>query len=183
MMEEHLNFINSCGKGLQGRGFCRQRAMRKRKRNNFFFVRVACYCGLCLPNMITTKANAKENLGDVFGPFHFESESEKKEKIPRFQGRFLAERISLGFLALGRRIFSRIWCRRIFLLISVGKVPRKILQENPRQNSRKFIQQTSPTHISAARGPIEAIHNREVEIKPRNYPVSKWFCDLILRQD
>ena len=29
-----------------------------------YFVSVACCCGLCVPNMITTKANAKENLGE-----------------------------------------------------------------------------------------------------------------------
>ena len=28
------------------------------------FVCVACYCALCVPNMIITKANAKENLGE-----------------------------------------------------------------------------------------------------------------------
>ena len=28
-----------------------------------YFVSVVCCCGLCMPNMIVTKANAKENLG------------------------------------------------------------------------------------------------------------------------
>ena len=35
-----------------------------------------------------------------------------------------------------------------FLCIFVGKMPRKILQENPRQNPPKFIQE-NPRHISA----------------------------------
>ena len=43
--------------------------LQKRKRNQFcgiliYFVSVACCCGLCEPNMIITKANAKENLGE-----------------------------------------------------------------------------------------------------------------------
>ena len=38
--------------------------------------------------------------------------------------------------------FCRGFCRRIF---SPQKVPRKILQENPRQNPPNFIQQKSPT--------------------------------------
>ena len=29
-----------------------------------YFVSVVCCCGLCVPNMIITKANAKENLGE-----------------------------------------------------------------------------------------------------------------------
>ena len=29
-----------------------------------YFVSVACCCGLCVPNMITTKANAKEDQGE-----------------------------------------------------------------------------------------------------------------------
>ena len=41
-----------------------------------------------------------------------------------------------------------------FLLIFVGKVPRKILQENPRQNPPKFIQQNSPTHLCRGAGPM-----------------------------
>ena len=43
--------------------------LRKRKQKKisgilFLFVSVACYCGLCMPNMSVTKANAKENLGE-----------------------------------------------------------------------------------------------------------------------
>ena len=36
-----------------------------------------------------------------------------------------------------------------------GKVPRKILQENPRQTPPKFIQQKSPTHFCRGAGPTE----------------------------
>ena len=49
--------------------------------------------------------------------------------------------------------FFRGFCRRIFLLIFVGKVPRKILHENPRQNPPKFAQQKSPTHFCRGAGP------------------------------
>ena len=46
----------------------------------------------------------------------------------------------------------------LFLLIFVGeKVPRKILQENPRQNPPKFLQQESPTHFCRGSGPTLAV--------------------------
>ena len=38
-----------------------------------FFVSLACCCGLCMPNMFTTKANAKETLGEIVLPLHYES--------------------------------------------------------------------------------------------------------------
>ena len=43
--------------------------LRKRERKKisgilFYFVSVSCCCGLCMPNMIVTKANAKETLGE-----------------------------------------------------------------------------------------------------------------------
>ena len=42
-----------------------------------------------------------------------------------------------------------------FLLIFVGKVPRKILQENPRENLPKFIQQkSSNTFLQIGRGKV-----------------------------
>ena len=34
-----------------------------------FFVTVACRRGLCVPNMIITKANAKDNGGGIYLPF------------------------------------------------------------------------------------------------------------------
>ena len=43
---------------------------------------MACCCGLRLPNIIITKANAKENPGGIYLPFHFESE--RRNKISRF---------------------------------------------------------------------------------------------------
>ena len=48
--------------------------LRKRKRKKisgilFNFVSVACCCGLCVPNVIIAKANAKENLGEFFVAF------------------------------------------------------------------------------------------------------------------
>ena len=50
--------------------------------------------------------------------------------------------------------FFRGFCRRIFSPHFCGeKVPRKILQENPRQNPPKFIQQKSPTHFCRGAGP------------------------------
>ena len=39
---------------------------------------MACCCGLCVPNMTITKANAKDNLGEIVVAFHYESESEIK---------------------------------------------------------------------------------------------------------
>ena len=62
-------------------------------------------------------------------------------------GRTEFSRIFSGFL--GRRFFFfRGFSRRIFSPHFCGKkVPRKILQENPRQNPPKFIQQ-NPRHIS-----------------------------------
>ena len=44
--------------------------LRKRKRNKIsriliYFVSVTCCCGLYVPNMIITKANAKENPGEL----------------------------------------------------------------------------------------------------------------------
>ena len=68
-------------------------------------------------------------------------------------GRVLAERIFRGFLFLGRRIFSRIFSPDFFSSFLWEKVPRKILQENPRQNPPKFIQQKSPTHFCRGSGP------------------------------
>ena len=64
----------------------------------------------------------------------------------------------------GRTDFSRIYIfgppdffadfvDGFFLLIFVGKVHRKILQENPRQNPPKFIQQKSLTHFCRGAGP------------------------------
>ena len=41
----------------------------------FVFTSVACLCGLCAPNMFVTKANVKENPGDLSLLLHYESES------------------------------------------------------------------------------------------------------------
>ena len=68
----------------------------------------------------------------------------------------MAERIFRGFLFLGCRIFSRILSPDFFPSFSWEKVPRKILQENPRQNPPKFIQQKSPTHFCRGAGPTTA---------------------------
>ena len=58
------------------------------------------------------------------------------------KGRFLAERSFCGFLFLGRRIFSRISSPDLFSSFLWEKVPRKILQENPRQNPPKKFPDT-----------------------------------------
>ena len=57
----------------------------------------------------------------------------------------LAERIFRGFLFLSRRTFSQILSPDVFSSLLWGKVPRKILQENPRQNPSNFVRQRSPT--------------------------------------
>ena len=68
--------------------------------------------------------------------------------------------------AFGRTDFSRIFIFEppdffadflagFFLLIFVGKVPRKILQENPRENPPNFKQQkSSNTFLQIGRGNI-----------------------------
>ena len=59
-------------------------------------------------------------------------------------------------------IFSRIFSPDFFfLLIFVGKkVPRKILQENPRQNPPKFLQQkSSNTFLQIAQGDAILVHS------------------------
>ena len=66
-----------------------------------------------------------------------------------------------GFLFLGRRIFfcSRILSPNFFSSFLWEKVPRKILQENPRQNGAKTIQNLynkNPRHMSAE-GPGQQI--------------------------
>ena len=51
--------------------------------------------------------------------------------------------------------FFRDFLAGFFLLIFVGKVPRKILQENPRESPPKFIQQkSSNTFLQIAQGNI-----------------------------
>ena len=65
--------------------------------------------------------------------------------------RFLAERSFRGFLFWAAGFFAD-FVAGFVLLIFVEKVPRKILQENPRQNPPKFIQQKSPTHFCRGAG-------------------------------
>ena len=68
-------------------------------------------------------------------------------------GRFSADRIFRGFLFLGRRIFSRILSPDFFPHFCGGKsAQKKILQQNPRQNPPKCIQQKSPTHVCRGGG-------------------------------
>ena len=58
-----------------------------------------------------------------------------------------------GFLFLSRRIFSRTFSPDFSSSFLWEKVPRKILQENPRQNPPKFIQQkSSNTFLQIAQG-------------------------------
>ena len=75
----------------------------------------------------------------------------------------MAERIFRGFLFLSRRIFPRIFSPDFFSSFLWEKVPRKILQENPRQNPPKFIQQKSPTHFCRGAGPTYTRQARIVE--------------------
>ena len=83
-----------------------------------------------------------------------------------------------GFLgsAFGRTDFSRIFIFEpqdffadlvagFFLLIFVGKVPRKILQENPRQNPPQILYNKNPRHISAE-GPGQEFHTPEKPFIP-----------------
>ena len=50
-------------------------------------------------------------------------------------------------LCLGRRIFSRILSLDFFSSFLWEKVPRKILQENPRQNPPNLHNKNPPTHF------------------------------------
>ena len=85
----------------------------------------------------------------------------RKCAISNFFGWLLAERIFCGFLVLGRRIFSRILSSDFFSSFLWEEVPRKILQENPRQNPPKFIQQKSPTHFSC-RGAVPKFLDKKI---------------------
>ena len=73
-------------------------------------------------------------------------------------GSVFGRTIFRGFLFLGRRIFSRILSPDFFSFLW-EKVPRKILQENPRQNPPKVIQQKSPTHFCRRAGPTFEVKN------------------------
>ena len=53
----------------------------------------------------------------------------------------------------GRRIFSRTLSPDLISSFLWQKVPRKILQENPRQDPQKIIQQKSPTRFCRGAGP------------------------------
>ena len=57
---------------------------------------MTCCCGLCVPNMIVAKANAKENPGEfiIYLPFHYDSESEKQ--VPRFNFVIVFVRMVIG---------------------------------------------------------------------------------------
>ena len=74
----------------------------------------------------------------------------------------------------GRTDFSRIFVFEppdffadfvagFFLLIFVGKVPRKILQQNPRQNPPKPIQQKSPTTFCRGAGTTDFRGSRNLQ--------------------
>ena len=77
----------------------------------------------------------------------------KLQRFFTFLGRLSAERIFRGFSFLSRRIFSRIFSPDFFSSFLWEKVPRKILQENPRENPPKFIQQkSSNTFLQIAQG-------------------------------
>ena len=68
-----------------------------------------------------------------------------------------------GFLFLSRRISSRILSPDFFSSFLWEKVPRKILQENPRQNPPKFIQQKSPTIFCRGAGQRFTLANANCE--------------------
>ena len=68
--------------------------------------------------------------------------------------------------------FFRGFCRRIFFPSFLWrKVHRKILQENPRQNPPKFIQQKSPTHFCRGAGPtLWLVTGRSSIMHPWKFP-------------
>ena len=85
----------------------------------------------------------------------------------------MAERIFRGFLFLSRRIFSRIFSPDFFSSFLWEKVPKTILQENPRENPPKFIQQKSPTHFCRGAGPKNAGAALCVRVRSENATVQK----------
>ena len=72
----------------------------------------------------------------------------------------MAERIFRGFSFLGRRIFSRILSPELFSSSLWGK----ILQDNPRENAPKFIQQKSPTHVCRGAVPTNTIMDKIITL-------------------
>ena len=92
----------------------------------------------------------------------------------------MAERTPRGFLLLGRRIFPRIFSPDFFSSFLWEKVPRKILQENPRQNPPKIIRQKSPTHFCRGAGPTFLSVNSHNDFPPffKN-PVVRTLSDLL----
>ena len=97
----------------------------------------------CLP---FSKKSRKGRTGSGPEKWHKHKWRDSRESVR-------ANQVILGS-DFGRTDFSRIFIfgppdffadflAGFFLLIFVGKVPRKILQENPRENPPKFIQQKS----------------------------------------
>ena len=85
----------------------------------------------------------------------------------------MAERIFRGFLFLSRRIFSRIFSPDFFSSFLWEKVPRKILQENPRENPPKFIQQKSPTHFCRGAGPKNFVLSKAQHLQKKGCKLHK----------
>ena len=88
---------------------------------------------------------------------------------------------------LSRRIFSRIFEPPDFFSSFLwGKVLRKILQENPRQNHPpNFIQQKSQ-HISAEgsgqkRGVSAILARHHVKVRKNGVPSPRYYLDMALR--
>ena len=132
----------------------------------------------------------KDGSEQVFPGFYFEQYQVSPSVVEKRGGivttsiadrkKNLSEVLGRGF---GRTDFSRIYLFEptgffadfvvgFFLLIFCGKkVPRKILQENPRRNRPKSIQQKSPTHFWRGAGPtndfLQFCHRQPTEQLPR----------------
>ena len=100
----------------------------------------------------------------------------------------MAERIFRDFYFWAAGFFCE-FCRRIISPLFCGerKIPQKILQENPRQNPPKFIQQKSPTHFCRGAAPkkyryrlFQSGRTRQVPRScPRKCPL-KWSCSFLM---
>ena len=71
-----------------------------------------------------------------------------------YEGRFFSERFFADFYFGAAGFFRGFYCRILSPHALWEKVPIIILQENPRQNPPKFIQQNSPTNFCRGAGPI-----------------------------
>ena len=113
------------------------------------------------PTLGTARMFSHKYSGSEKGVFSEKGSFQKSPFLGPAFGRMDFSRI----LFLSRRIFSRIFSPDFFSSFLWEKVPRKILQENPRENPSKFIQQKSSNiFLQIAQGNhfLEILENLEI---------------------